>query len=344
MHLFVGFFLDRFNIRLVYAAFVSLWSVAQMLTGLAGGFVTICASRVALGVFEAAGQPGAARIVSRILPPKDRSFANGIVMSGGSLGALLAPVVMIWLANTVGWRAGFVVLGALGLVWAAAWAAWFRPEAAVLAGSETGSAAPHADRWSVIAGNPRFWACAAGAAFAIPIIHVVSAWTATYFVQQWKLPVNMVLGGYLFVIGIGRDAGFLAGGAAVTYLVRRGLAVGRARKVVLAVSMALMAAVAALPWAPGVGAAVALILLLEIGRASYGANFLAFNQDIAPGRVGTIAGWMGAIGAFSGGALVWLTGVISAGSGFSMPFLLIGCFAVLGTVPLLLVDWDSCTE
>ena len=87
-------------------------------------------------------------------------------------------------------------------------------------------------------------------------------------------------------------------------------------------------------------AAVGLIFLLEIGRAAYGANFLAFNQDIAPGRVGTIAGWMGAIGAFSGGLLVWLIGVISKGSGFAIPMLLIGGLAVVGTVPLLLVKWD----
>jgi ACS family hexuronate transporter-like MFS transporter len=201
-----------------------------------------------------------------------------------------------------------------------------------------------ADRWGVIVRNPRFWSCVAGAAFAIPIIHVVSAWTATYFVQQWKMLLTLKLGGYLFVIGIGRDAGFIVGGAAVTFLTRRGFAVGRARKLVLAVSMLLMAAVAALPWAPGVWFAVVLILLLEVGRASYGANFLAFNQDIAPGRVGTMAGWMGAIGAFSGGLLVWMIGVISEGSGFTVPFLLIGSLAVLGTVPLLLVNWDTCTE
>ena len=344
MHLFVGFFLDRFNIRFVYAAFVALWSLAQMLTGLARGFVSICLARVALGVFEAAGQPGAARVISRILPAKDRSFANGIMMSGGSLGALLAPVVMIWLANTVGWRAGFAILGAVGIVWALAWVAWFRPPEEVLYGAKKGAVESQADRWSVIARNPRFWSCVAGAAFAIPIIHVVSAWTATYFVQQWKMPLTLKLGGYLFVIGIGRDVGFIAGGAAVTFLTRRGFAVGLARKLVLAVSMLLMAAVAALPWAPGVWFAVVLILVLEVGRASYGANFLAFNQDIAPGRVGTIAGWMGAIGAFSGGLLVWLIGVISQGSGFTVPFLMIGSLAVLGTVPLLLVNWDSCTE
>lgn len=342
MHLFVGFFLDRFNIRLVYAAFVALWSLAQMTTGLARDFVSLCSARVGLGVFEAAGQPGAARIISRILPAKDRSFANGIMMSGGSLGALLAPVIMIALASTVGWRTGFVVLGGAGLVWALGWVLWFRPPAHVLKGpAKRNEEQTEADRWSVILRSPKFWACIAGAAFSIPIIHVVSAWTATYFVQQWSLEVNLRLGGYLFLTGLGRDLGFIAGGGAVTLLARKGFAVGRARKMVLVVSMLLMVGVGAVPWAPGVWVAVLLIMLLEVGRASYGANFLAFNQDIAPGRVGTIAGWMGAVGAFSGGLLVWAIGVISKGSGFTIPFLIIASLAVLGTVPLLVVDWEK---
>ncbi len=341
MHLFVGFFLDRFNIRFVYALFVALWSIAQMFTGLAQGFVSICAARIGLGMFEAAGQPGAARIIARILPAKDRSFANGIMMSGGSLGALLAPILMIWMANRFGWRTGFVILGALGLVWAAAWVFWFRPTAEVLYGHASRSKPlTKADQWNVIFRNQKFWACVSGAVFAIPIIHIASAWTPTYFVQEWGLSLDTALAGYLFLIYLGRDFGFLAGGAAVSFLSKRGLAVGKARKWVLAMSAALMLAIAAAPWAPSVWAAVALVFLLEIGRAAYGANFLAFNQDIAPGRVGTIAGWMGAIGAFSGAFLVWLIGVLSEGAGFRVPFLIVGACSVAGVVPLLVVNWD----
>ena len=313
MHLFVGFFLDRLNIRFVYAAFVALWSVAQMFTGFAQGFLTLCAARIGLGIFESAGQPGAARIIARILPAKDRSFANGIMMSGGSLGALLAPVLMIWMANIWGWRYGFVVLGLLGLLWALGWVLWFRSPEPVLRGESTqGKTLTEADRWGVIFRNPKFWACVAGAMFGIPIIHIASAWTPTYFVQEWGMSLDAALAGYLFLI-------YLA---------------------VLAVSALLMVGIAAAPWAPSVWIAVGLIFLLEIGRAAYGANFLAFNQDIAPGRVGTIAGWMGAVGSFSGALLVWLIGVLSEGEGFRIPLLLVGGCAMAGVIPLLLVNWD----
>ncbi len=340
MHLVVGLILDRFNIRWVYGLFVACWSLAQVGAGLARGFASLFTARVFLGAFEAAAQPGAARIIARIVPPKDRTFANGIMMSGGSLGAMIAPLAMIGLANSIGWRAGFMILGAIGLVWAAGWVAWFRPPEALLTGIARGGTLSEADCWSTILRSPKFWGCVVGAMFGIPILHISSSWIPTYFVQEWKLPLSAGLGLYLFLIYLGLDVGFIGGGAAVSFLVRRGLAVGRARKVVLVISTALMLAAAAVPWAPSVAAAVALVFLLNAGRASYGANFLAFNQDIAPGRVGMMAGVMGAVGAFSGALLVWAIGVISKTAGFKLPFLMVGCLAMLGVIPLLAVRWD----
>ena len=158
-------------------------------------------------------------------------MANGLMMSGGSLGALVAPVLMIWLANTVGWRSGFVVLGALGLVWALFWLLWFRPPADMLAGSKSAAGmALRMEPWGEILRSPKFWSCIAGAMFGTPIIHITSAWVPTYFVQQWHLPVNAGLGAYLFIIYAGSDLGFLCGGAAVTVLIRRGRRVRSPRR------------------------------------------------------------------------------------------------------------------
>lgn len=342
MHLVVGYILDRYNIRVTYALFVLFWSISQAAAGLVRGFEGLFAARVLLGGFEAAAQPGAARIIAAILPAKDRSLANGLMMSGGSMGAMIAPVLMIWLANTIGWRYGFIVLGVVGVVWAAAWLMWFRPPAEVLRSGRAGvKALTEQDRWSVILRSPKFWSCVGGAAFAIPIIHISSAWIPTYFVQHWNMPLSAGLGAYLLFIYFGLDLGFLGGGAAVTFLIRRGLAVGQARKCVMVAATLLMLSAAAVPWAPSPVAAVGLVFALNLGRAAYGANFLAFNQDIAPGRVGLMAGTMGCIGAFSGALLVWAIGVLSKAAGFTIPFLLIGGLAVLGLIPILLTSWDK---
>lgn len=261
------------------------------------------------------------------------------MMSGGSLGAVIAPVLMIYLANTTGWRAGFLMLGAVGLLWAMLWIWWFRPPAEVLYPLRT--AAPGERRaWSEILSYPGFWACVAGAACTIPIIHVASSWIPTYLSQRWNLPLGGALSTYLFVIYLGLDFGFLGGGALVRRWSRR-MGVMRSRKAVMALSAVLMLGAAAAPFTTSVSAAVACVFLLNLGRASWGAIFLAFNQDIAPGRVGTIAGVMGCVGSLMGALLVWGIGILSKASGFDVPFWTIGALAIAGTLPMLAVNWEA---
>jgi ACS family hexuronate transporter-like MFS transporter len=340
MHVPVGYILDRFNIRRTYALFVALWSISQMLAGLTRGLGELWGARFALGAFETSGQTGAARIIARILPARDRAFANGLMMSGGSLGAIIAPVLMIWLANTVGWRAGFVILGGIGLFWSVAFYLWFRPSPEVLYGKPAVEST-EADRMGNLWRNPRMWACLAGAAFCIPVLHVSASWIPTFLVQQWKLPVGTALGGYLFLVYLGLDAGFIGGGALVSWLTRRGLTVAAARRRVMMISAALMCAAIAVPVAPSLAIAVACVFTLNLGRASWGAIFLAFNQDIAPGRVGFVAGTMGCVGAFAGALLVWLFGIVSKSAGFAIPFFVLGALAILGTTSVLLANWEE---
>ncbi|MEP7361873.1 MAG: MFS transporter [Acidobacteriota bacterium] len=341
MHIFIGYILDRFDIRSTYALFVGLWSIAQIGCGLVSGFGGLITARLFLGAFETAGQTGAARIIARIMPPEDRVFANGIMMSGGSIGAMIAPPLMIWLANGYGWRVGFMVLGAVGIAWAIAFYTWFRPERSLTAAPQPPNpTVPGAD-WPRILRSARFWSCAAGAFFTIPIIHISSAWVPTYFAQRWSLPLAASLGGYLFLIYAGLDLGFIGGGALVRYLTRRGMAVARSRKIVMAVSAVLILAAAAVPFAQSPLMAVGLIFLMNAGRACWGAIFLAFNQDISPTRVALVAGIFGCIGSLAGGMLVWWIGIISKSHGFEIPFLMIGGLAVAGTIPLLLTAWSE---
>lgn len=341
MHIFIGYILDRFDIRSTYALFVGLWSLAQIGCGLVSGFTGLFTGRLFLGAFETAGQTGAARIIARIMPPEDRVFANGIMMSGGSIGAMIAPPLMIWLANGFGWRTGFIVLGAVGILWAVAFYLWFRPAPSLMQAPRPSAETASRERWSSILRSPRFWSCAAGAAFTIPIIHITSAWVPTYFAQQWKLPLAASLGGFLFIIYAGLDVGFIGGGALVRYLTRRGQTVARARKLVMAISALLILAAAAVPAASSPWMAVWLIFLMNVGRACWGAIFLAFNQDIAPGRVAMVAGVFGCIGSLAGAMLVWWIGIISKTHGFQIPFFMIGGLAILGTIPLLLTAWSE---
>ena len=84
MHIFVGWILDRFDTKRTYAGFVAAWSLAQVMIGLARGFEALFGARLALGAFETAGQTGAARIIARMFPSRDRAFAKLSAMVEGA--------------------------------------------------------------------------------------------------------------------------------------------------------------------------------------------------------------------------------------------------------------------
>jgi len=76
------------------------------------------------------------------------------------------------------------------------------------------------------------------------------------------------------------------------------------------------------------------------GSGLLGGIFLAFNQDIAPGRVSLVAGIMGCIGSLMGALRVWPIGGISKTRGFNEPFWIIPALVIAGTLPAALAGWE----
>src|SRR5262249_50058006 len=113
--------LDRSHLRWAFGGVVLAWSAVSSLTGLASGFASLIVFRLLLGITEAANWPAAIRIVARALEPRERALGNGIFTSGTSIGALIAPGLILAISAALGWRWAFVLLGAAGAVWFLAW-------------------------------------------------------------------------------------------------------------------------------------------------------------------------------------------------------------------------------
>jgi ACS family hexuronate transporter-like MFS transporter len=116
-----GFLVDRWDLRWSYAGAVIWWSLAAMSTAAVPGLGFFIACRALLGVGESFNWPCALRVTARILPPAERSLGNGIFNSGAAVGAVVTPLFVTHLALAYGWRAAFLIPGAAGLVWVAAW-------------------------------------------------------------------------------------------------------------------------------------------------------------------------------------------------------------------------------
>ncbi len=116
-----GFAVDRFDVRRIYPGAVGLWSIAAIAGAFSPTLGALIALRALLGVGESFNWPCALRMTREILPPRDRGLGNGIFNSGAAVGAVLTPLSIPILTKLFGWQIAFVILGALGFVWVAAW-------------------------------------------------------------------------------------------------------------------------------------------------------------------------------------------------------------------------------
>ena len=77
--------------------------------------------RMVLAVGESGNFPAAIKVTAEYFPKKDRALATSIFNSGASVGALVAPVSIPFLASAYGWEWAFVIIGALGFLWMGFW-------------------------------------------------------------------------------------------------------------------------------------------------------------------------------------------------------------------------------
>ena len=124
--IFGGWIGDRFGPRRTLFLCGLVWATATILTGFAGGLVTLFLCRLLVGVGEGATFPVATRAMQNWTPLGRRGFAQGITHAFARLGNAVTPPIVAWLIALVAWRGSFVTLGCVSLLWVAAWFFYFR--------------------------------------------------------------------------------------------------------------------------------------------------------------------------------------------------------------------------
>ena len=116
-----GYILDVIGLKYGFAMFAAAWSVICMMHGMATNWQTLAVLRALLGLAEGSANPAGMKAVSEWFPAKERGLAGGIFNIGASFGSMLAPPLVVWAILYYNWQSAFVITGALGLVWVAAW-------------------------------------------------------------------------------------------------------------------------------------------------------------------------------------------------------------------------------
>ena len=121
MQIPMGWLAERFGAHRVLAAGLAIWGVATMCIGLANTFPTLFLLRLLLGIGESVGFPCVMKLMVMVVPTQSLGRANGVVGFGYLFGPAVGTFAGGLLMAHYGWRAAFLVFGALSLLWLVPW-------------------------------------------------------------------------------------------------------------------------------------------------------------------------------------------------------------------------------
>jgi ACS family hexuronate transporter-like MFS transporter len=123
--LFAGRVVDYLGTKMGYTWSIVLWSIGAMLHAISnlipGKLLGFSLGRTVLAAGESGNFPAAIKATAEYFPKRHRALATGIFNSGSNVGAILAPIVVPWIASIYGWKWAFILIGALGFIWLIFW-------------------------------------------------------------------------------------------------------------------------------------------------------------------------------------------------------------------------------
>src|SRR5229473_3043937 len=235
-----GRLMDRVGTRRGLTISVTWYSIVSLLTSLANGLSSFIVFRFLLGAGESANWPGASKAVSEWFPKRERGLATALYDSGSSIGGAVAPFLILPLYVRWGWRVAFVVPGLLGFLWLFAWRRmYYRPQEhprisdaerqMILADiGEPEDPGKARIRWRDLLKLPQTWGTIISKGLTDPVWFFVTDWFPIYLVAKGiSLKSGLVA---VWIPFLAADLGNFFGGGVSGSLIRRGSALGAARK------------------------------------------------------------------------------------------------------------------
>jgi ACS family hexuronate transporter-like MFS transporter len=277
-------------------AAVSLWTLASIAHVFARSTATFGAARAALGFGEGATFPGGLRTVVQTLGPELRSRGTALAYSGGSLGALITPIVITPIAAWWGWRGAFWFTGGVGALWLLGWTLLSRGEKLAKKKPEISSSALEL-RWT----DRDVWALIVAYSLGAFPLGFVLYQAALYLSAELHL-TQVQIGKVLWIPPLGWETGYFFWGWVVDRFAQAGAGIGAIRKQFLLLTF-LSLPLAATPFFHSLAATMALMFFAMFVSAGFVIASVAHATHVYSTRYcGLIAG----LGAGSWSALVGL--------------------------------------
>lgn len=334
---FAGFIIDKIGTKIGLALSLTIWSLFGVLNAFAGGSVMAhVVIRSLFGIGEAGNFPSSIKAVTEWFPKKERALATGIFNSGSNVGAMIATLVVpfiayrTWLGGSVqGWQMAFILTGLVGFVWLFFWMRLYdtkrlsqselayirQDEVAAPAATDKGPSSP----WYRLLAYRQTWSFIVLRFLTDGIWWFLLFWLPDFMKQQFGMEGDAIIAPLFIVYGIS-IVGSIFGGSISLRLVDKGMEPYKAK-------MTAMLLMAVLPLtllltqyfgnverfgASSLWLALAVIALATAAHQAWAANMFPVIADLFPAhRVASVTGIGGLAGGVGGMVIQLVAGLLT---------------------------------
>ncbi len=303
-----GKIFDAMGTRFAFVLAIVVWSAAVAAHAFVRTAMAFSVVRFIMAFGEAGNWPGATKANAEWFPIKERALAQGIFNAGASVGAVVSAPLIALLYVYIGWKATFIAIAGVGLIWIIPWLIIYRSGPAthewlseeereyILSGQKTvGESGAEVDSyqpsWLEMMKYRQSWSVIASRFFLDPIWWLFVAWLPLFLQETLGFDVKQI-GMFGWVPYVGAAVGSIGGGWLAGKLIRSGWSVNKTRKFTIALGGVIMLpSLIATAYAATPLAAVLLIAAILFGFQIAMNNIQTLPSDFfSKGSVGSLAG------------------------------------------------------
>lgn len=199
-----GWFIDVVGLKVGFMVCAIAWAAVCMCHAGVGSWLQLAVLRFFMGSAEAAATPATAKTLGEWFPRKERPVAAGWAGVGFSIGAMLAPPIVVMAHAWLGWRGAFMFCGVLAASWVLLWWAFYQQpdKHARLSRAELEHISqdnepvqpklPLTLALRTILKNKRFYGIAIPAFMAEPAWAVLSFWVPLYLANERGMDLKQI--------------------------------------------------------------------------------------------------------------------------------------------------------
>jgi ACS family hexuronate transporter-like MFS transporter len=341
-----GYILDAIGTKLGFAIFAFAWSLACAAAAFGTNWQSLAVFRGLLGATEAAGIPAGVKATTEWFPAKERSVAIGWFNIGSSIGAVLAPPLVVWAILQGSWHWAFLIVGGLGIAWTLLWTLLYKhplnqkhlseaERTYIISGQEAQFSDPNVKklRWTEIITSRNFWSIGIPRILSEPAWQTFNAWIPLYMMTERGMNLKEVAM-FAWLPFLAADIGCVLGGYLSPIFVKYcNVSLLTSRKMVVVTGALFMIGPACIGLVASPYAAIALLCVGGFAHQTLSGGLYSVTTDVfGKNEVATATGLGGMMGYLGAAAFTAVFGILVTRVGYSPLFVVLAIFDIVGAV------------